>query len=49
LVKIKALLKYKSLMWPNTGYYLCNDINISIDTYEELEYAKKYFNTKFKL
>ena len=49
LIKIKALLKYKSLMCPNTGYYLCNDINISIDTYEELEYAKKYFNRKFKL
>jgi len=49
LIKIKALLKYKSLMCRNTGYYLCNDINISIDTHEELEYAKKYFNTKFKL
>jgi hypothetical protein len=49
LIKIKALLKYKSLMCPNTGYYLCNDINISIDTHEELKYAKKYFKKKFKL
>ena len=49
LIKIKALLKYRSLMCPNTGYYLCNDINISIDTHEELRCAKKYFNKKFKL
>ena len=49
LIKIKALLKYKSLMCPNTGYYLCNDINISIDTHDELKYAKKYFKKKFEL
>jgi CMP-N-acetylneuraminic acid synthetase len=49
LIKTAALLKYKNLMCPNTGYYLCNDINISIDTHEELEYAKKHFKKKFKL
>jgi len=49
LIKTAALLKYKKLMCPNTGYYLCNDINISIDSHEELEYAKKHFKKKFKL
>jgi CMP-N-acetylneuraminic acid synthetase len=49
LIKTAALLKYKNLMCPSTGYYLCNDINISIDTHEELEYAKKHFKKKFKL
>jgi hypothetical protein len=49
LIKTAALLKYKNLMCHNTGYYLCNDINIYIDTHEELEYAKKHFKKKFKL
>lgn len=48
LIKTAALLKYKNLMCSHTGYYLCNDINISIDTHKELEYAKKHFKKKFK-
>jgi len=31
------------------GYIFQENINISIDTHEELEYAKKHFKKKFKL
>ena len=49
ILKVEKFQKVNSLAMKKTGYYLCEDEMISIDTLEEFKLAKKKFdkNTKY--
>ena len=49
IFKVEKLIKSNTLAMNKTGYYLCDNEMISIDTPEEFKFAKKKFdkNTKY--
>ena len=49
ILNVKKFLKNMSLRMKKTGYYLCKDDMISIDTNLEFESAKKKYNKLIKL